>query len=157
MGDGEKNKRREKGLPIAYDFQFGKRKTKPPEASSPSKLPFLSVLLHQAAWSGTHSALAQNHRRVRFLLLLGAEQGSYLFWVHLCSVSHISTGKLATAFLQIFVASKTGMLPNSPSSFSAPPPPSSAWAAFTLLKPQFNKSHCAMLTLRVREKGQWRA
>lgn len=112
-GMGKKNKRREKGLPIAYDFQFGKRKTKPPEASSPSKLPFLSVLLHQAAWSGNHSALAQNHRRVRFLLLLGAEQGSYLFWVHLCSVSHISTGKLATAFLQIFVASKTGMLPNS--------------------------------------------
>lgn len=52
---------------------------------------------------------------------------------------------------------KLACYPIPPSSFSAPPPPSSAWAAFTLLKPQFNKSHCAMLTLRVREKGQWRA
>lgn len=38
-----------------------------------------------------------------------------------------------------------------------PPPslsPSPVWAAFILLKPPFNNSHCSMLTLRVGEKGQ---
>lgn len=35
-----------------------------------------------------------------------------------------------------------------------PPPPFPAWPAFILLEPLFNNSHCSMLTLRVREKGQ---
>lgn len=52
---------------------------------------------------------------------------------------------------------KLACYPIPPSSLSAPPPPSLARAAFILLKPPFNNSHCATLTLRVREKGQWRA
>lgn len=35
-----------------------------------------------------------------------------------------------------------------------PPPPFPDWAAFILLEPLFNNSHCSMLTLRVGEKGQ---
>lgn len=55
---------------------------------------------------------------------------------------------------------KLASYPITPSSLSPPPSPpplSLAWAAFMLLKPLFNNSHCSMLTLRVREKGQWRA
>lgn len=51
---------------------------------------------------------------------------------------------------------KLACYPIPPIFLSSRPHPSLVWAAFILLKPSFHNSHCAMLTLRVREKGQWR-
>lgn len=41
--------------------------------------------------------------------------------------------------------------------FHCPTPSLLAQSAFIFLKPPLNNSHCSMLTLRIWEKGQWRA
>lgn len=66
----------------------------------------------------------------------------------------LSTGKLTTAFQQIWAAGSAGILPSAPlcsTPFSPTPLPS------PFESPLFNNSHCSTLTLKVWEKGQRRA